>query len=58
MKKFLSLILALGMVASLAGCGGSSSSGDASSDNSSDSSTSAPAASAKLRFVTGGESGT
>ena len=32
MKKFLSLILALGMVASLAACGGSSSSGDASSD--------------------------
>ena len=55
MKKFLSLILALGMVASLAGCGGSSSSGDASSDSSSDST---PAASAKLRFVTGGESGT
>ena len=58
MKKFLSLILALGMVASLAGCGGSSSSGDDSDDNSSDSSTSAPAASAKLSFVTGGESGT
>ena len=58
MKKFLSLILALGMVASLAACGGSSSSGDASSDSSTDSSDSAPAASAKLRFVTGGESGT
>ena len=58
MKKFLSLILALGMVASLAACGGSSSSGDASSDSSTDSSASAPAASAKLRFVTGGESGT
>ena len=58
MKKFLSLILALGMVASLASCGGSSSSGDASSDSSTDSSASAPAASAKLRFVTGGESGT
>ncbi len=58
MKKFLSLILALGVVASLAGCGGSSSSGDASSDSSSDSSNGAPAATAKLRFVTGGESGT
>ena len=58
MKKFLSLILALGMVASLAACGGSSSSGDTSSDSSTDSSANAPAASAKLRFVTGGESGT
>ena len=37
MKKFLSLLLALGMVASLAACGGGST---------------------KLRFVTGGESGT
>ena len=52
MKKVFSLILALGLIASLAACGGGNASGNETGD-------SAPAAStAKLRFVTGGESGT
>ena len=52
MKKVFSLILALGLIASLTACGGGSASGNETGD-------SAPAAStAKLRFVTGGESGT
>ena len=47
-----SLILALGLIASLTACGGGNASGNETGD-------SAPAAStAKLRFVTGGESGT
>ena len=51
MKKVFSLILALGLIASLTACGGNAS-GNETGD-------SAPAAStAKLRFVTGGESGT
>ena len=56
MKKFLSLLLALGMTLSLAACGGSnasSNSGDSSGDASGSS-----APTTKLRFVTGGESGT
>ena len=52
MKKVFSLILALGLIASLTACGGGNASGNETGD-------SAPAAStAKLRFVTGGESGT
>ena len=52
MKKVFSLILTLGLIASLTACGGGNASGNETGD-------SAPAAStAKLRFVTGGESGT
>ena len=52
MKKVFSLILALGLIASLTACGGGNASGNETGD-------STPAAStAKLRFVTGGESGT
>ena len=52
MKKVFSLILALGLIASLTACGGGNASGNETGD-------SAPTAStAKLRFVTGGESGT
>ena len=52
MKKVFSLFLALGLIASLTACGGGNASGNETGD-------SAPAAStAKLRFVTGGESGT
>ena len=52
MKKVFYLILALGLIASLTACGGGNASGNETGD-------SAPAAStAKLRFVTGGESGT
>ena len=52
MKKVFSLILALGLIASLTACGGGNASGNETGD-------SAPAApTAKLRFVTGGESGT
>ena len=52
MKKVFSLILALGLIASLTACGG----GNASGNETGDSASAAPTA--KLRFVTGGESGT
>ena len=55
MKKFLSLLLALGMVASLAACGGSSSGNDSSNDGADSSTTSGGGT---LTFTTGGESGT
>ena len=60
MKKVFSLILALGLIASLTACGGGNASGNETGDSAPAASTETPAASsgAKLRFVTGGESGT
>ena len=59
MKKVLSLILALGLTASLAGCGSSSSGDSANTGSGSDNSGSGTsAATTNLIFTTGGESGT
>ena len=49
MKKFFALILALAMALSLVACGGGTDNGDGGSNG---------GATTKMRFVTGGESGT